>query len=275
MNFSSEITCRYHQKPIVKSRELLFNLILLDHFAFYTIDFLMGLPVSYLAFLQSIHCTDAHRTIQNTSIIQTLQAATENPGIPAILTSSAAAWYGTAHIPGTSTYQPVPRGAVAHMPLTSMPALSCAWHALSPSSFPTRLPLDLWTGSNVISSVQPSSALLYLSLSPSTVDFCTLHMCVCVCVQSCFSHVWLFVTPWTIAHQTPLSLGFSRQEYWSGLPCPPPEDLSNPAIEPSSLTSPALAGRFFTTSATWEAHITHTAYQLVECMITINILGPT
>ena len=91
MNFSSEITCRYHQKPIVKSRELLFNLILLDHFAFYTIDFLMGLPVSYLAFLQSIHCTDAHRTIQNTSIIQTLQAATENPGIPAILTSSAAA----------------------------------------------------------------------------------------------------------------------------------------------------------------------------------------
>ena len=252
MNFSSEITCRYHQKPIVKSRELLFNLILLDHFAFYTIDFLMGLPVSYLAFLQSIHCTDAHRTIQNTSIIQTLQAATENPGIPAILTSSAAAWYGTAHIPGTSPYQPVPRGAVAHMPLTSMPALSCAWHALSPSSFPTRLPLDLWTGSNVISSVQPSSALLYLSLSPSTVDFCTLHMCVCVCVQSCFSHVWLFVTPWTIAHQTPLSLGFSRQEYWSGLPCPPPGDLPDPEMEPESLKSPALAGEFFTTSTTWQ-----------------------
>ena len=127
MIFSSEITCRYHRKPVVKSREFLFNLILLDHFALYTIDFLTGLPVSCPAFLQFIHCTNAHRTIQNTSIIQTLQAATENPGIPAILSSSpAAARYGTAHIPGVSTYQPVPKRAVAHMPLTSMPALSCA-----------------------------------------------------------------------------------------------------------------------------------------------------
>ena len=47
-------------------------------------------------------------------------------------------------------------------------------------------------------------------------------------------------------------MGFSRQEYWSGLPCPPPGDLPNPGIEPVSLTSPALAGRFFTISATWE-----------------------
>ena len=61
------------------------------------------------------------------------------------------------------------------------------------------------------------------------------------------------VTPWTVARQAPLSMGFSRQEYWSGLPCPPPGDLPNPGIEPVSLTSPALAGRFFTTSATWEA----------------------
>lgn len=127
MNFSSEITWTYHQRPIVKSSELLLHLILLDHFALYTVDFLMGLPVSCLTFLQSIHCTDAHRTIQNTSIIQTLQAAPENPGIPAILTSSpAAAPYGTAHIPGASTYQPVPRRAVAHVPLTSMPALPCS-----------------------------------------------------------------------------------------------------------------------------------------------------
>ena len=49
--------------------------------------------------------------------------------------------------------------------------------------------------------------------------------------------VWLFVTPWTVAHQIPLSMGFSRQEYWSGLPYPPPGDLSNPAIEPMSSTS--------------------------------------
>ena len=51
------------------------------------------------------------------------------------------------------------------------------------------------------------------------------------------------------------TMGLSRQEYWSGLPCPPPGDLPNPGIEPISLTSPALEGRFFTTSATWEAHV--------------------
>jgi len=48
-------------------------------------------------------------------------------------------------------------------------------------------------------------------------------------------------------------MGFSRQEYWSGLPCPLPGDLPNPGVEPASLISPALAGRFFITSATWEA----------------------
>ena len=56
----------------------------------------------------------------------------------------------------------------------------------------------------------------------------------------------LFATLWTVAHLTP-SMGFSRQEYWSKLPCPPPGDLSDPGIEPASLTSPALAGGFFTT----------------------------
>ena len=74
------------------------------------------------------------------------------------------------------------------------------------------------------------------------------------CTLSCFSCVRLFVTPWTVARPAPLSMGFSRQEYWSGLPCPPPGDLPAPGKEPVSLTSPALAGRFFTTSTTWEAH---------------------
>ena len=60
-------------------------------------------------------------------------------------------------------------------------------------------------------------------------------------------------TLWTIACQALLSMGFSRQEYWSGLPCPPPGDLLHPGIEPTSLMSPALAGRFFTTRSTWEA----------------------
>ena len=68
-----------------------------------------------------------------------------------------------------------------------------------------------------------------------------------------FICVWIFVTLRTVIYQAPLSMGFSRQEYWSGLPCPPPGDLPNPGIKPVSLTSPALAGRFFTTSATWEA----------------------
>ena len=50
-----------------------------------------------------------------------------------------------------------------------------------------------------------------------------------------FSHVQLFATPWTIAHQAPLSMGFSKQEYWSGFPCPPPGDLPNPGIKPHLL----------------------------------------
>ena len=68
-----------------------------------------------------------------------------------------------------------------------------------------------------------------------------------------FSHVQLFATLRTAAHQSPLSMGFSRWEYCSGLPCPPPGNLPNPGIKPKPLTSPALAGGFFTTSNTWEA----------------------
>ena len=72
----------------------------------------------------------------------------------------------------------------------------------------------------------------------------------CSCVLSHFSHVQLFATTWTVACQAPLSVGFSRQEYWSGLPYPPPGDLPDPGIKPTSLMSPALAGGFFTTRAT-------------------------
>ena len=74
------------------------------------------------------------------------------------------------------------------------------------------------------------------------------------CVLSRFSRIQLFATLWTM-----LSMEFATrllcpwQEYWSGLPCPPPGNLPNPGIEPASLTSPASAGRLFTTSATWEA----------------------
>ena len=62
-----------------------------------------------------------------------------------------------------------------------------------------------------------------------------------------------FSTPRSVAHQAPLSMGLSRQEYWSGLPFPPPRDLPNPGIKTASLMSPFLAGRFFTTITTWEA----------------------
>ena len=57
------------------------------------------------------------------------------------------------------------------------------------------------------------------------------------CVLHRFSHVQLFVTLWTVVRQVPLSMGFSRQEYWSGLPCPSPGDLPDPRIEPTSLIS--------------------------------------
>ena len=63
------------------------------------------------------------------------------------------------------------------------------------------------------------------------------------------SHVRLFAIPWTVAYQASLSTGFSRQEYWSGLPFPSPGDLPNPGIEPKSLVSPALVGDLFTTAS--------------------------
>ena len=69
------------------------------------------------------------------------------------------------------------------------------------------------------------------------------------------SRVPLFVTPWTIAYQTPLSMDFSRQDYWSGLPSPSPGDLHNPGIELASLAFPALAGKFFTMVPLGKPHI--------------------
>ena len=64
-----------------------------------------------------------------------------------------------------------------------------------------------------------------------------------------------FATPWIVACQAPLSMEFSRQEYWSGLPFPPPGDLPNPGIKPVSPTSPVLAGGFFATETPGKAHL--------------------
>ena len=92
-----------------------------------------------------------------------------------------------------------------------------------------------------------------LLLSPDSPIFpplwqllCSLCPCVCVCVCVCSVMSDSFVTPWTVACQVPLSVGFSRKEYWSGLLFPSPGDLPNPGIEPES---PGLAGRFFTTES--------------------------
>ena len=85
----------------------------------------------------------------------------------------------------------------------------------------------------------------------------SMHFDKLMCALSHFSHVWFCATLWTIASQAPLSMGFSRQECWSGLPRPPPGDLPDPGIKPASLTSPALASGFYITGATWEA-LSHT-----------------
>ena len=70
-----------------------------------------------------------------------------------------------------------------------------------------------------------------------------------MCVLRRFSRVRLFVTLWTVAHQIHLSMGFSMQEYWSGLPCPPPGDLPNPGIKPLARASPAFQAGSLPTEA--------------------------
>ena len=117
------------------------------------------------------------------------------------------------------------------------------WRLLrSPCSKPS-----IWINVTLSSIISYPSSYLCLHTSVTALDH------VRASVLSHFSHVQFFAALWTVAHQASLSMGFSRQEYWSGLPCPPPRNLPNPGIEPTSLMSPALAGRFFTTSATWEA----------------------
>ena len=80
---------------------------------------------------------------------------------------------------------------------------------------------------------------------------------------TCFSCVQVFVTLWTVAHWVSLSMGFSRQEYWSGLPCP------LPGIKPLSFMSPAFAVVFFITSAAWEAHIVLPFIKLILCLMSV------
>ena len=88
----------------------------------------------------------------------------------------------------------------------------------------------------------------------------------CACMLSRFGRAWPFATPWIVACQAPLSMGFSKQEYWNGLPCCPPGELPNPGIEPESLMFPALAGGFLATSATlgspWKSQTARKLWEL-------------
>ena len=98
-------------------------------------------------------------------------------------------------------------------------------------------------------------------LSIKTPQLWTLSVSSCAFVWSCFSHARLFSSLWTTTHQAPLSMGLSRQEYWSMFPSP--GGLPNQGIKPTSLKSPVLAGRFLTTSAPWDL-----------CLSSIHFLHP-
>jgi len=106
--------------------------------------------------------------------------------------------------------------------------------------------------------------------------FCWEH--VCSGAQS-LSRAWLFATLWTVAYQASLSVGFSRQEYWSGLPFPSPGDFPDTGIKPASLASCALTGRFFTTVPPGKLillgkHdiIYFTSLQLLDIWVVLNLL---
>ena len=104
------------------------------------------------------------------------------------------------------------------------------WYFKRPSIF-----LHIWLSLHV------RLAIMYLFAS---CDFCKSYDLLYMWYQASLE---IFATPWTVARQAPLSMGFPRPEYWSGSSCPPPGYLPNPGIKPTSLTSPALAGRLFTT----------------------------
>ena len=102
-----------------------------------------------------------------------------------------------------------------------------------------------------------SIACRLADFSPSSLGFCPTHMRVCLCSHLVMSDS--FVTSWTVAHQAPLSMEFSRQEYWSGLPSSPLGHLPNPRMKPVSPASPALSGGLFPTEPPGKppAHVVH------------------
>ena len=201
-----------------------------------------------------------------------------DPASQGLLPSSPSTRLLKAQLPSRPSSSEAPRGAAppAHQDistLTTQPSPHCLrlWpHTLSsrrggtprprsPCSLlslhllqpPTHPPAQL-RAHGVQHGPRPGTALTSAALTASlllAVSCSSKHTRAC----SVASIVSDSATPWTAARQAPPSVGFSRQEYWSGLPCPCPGDLLDPGTEPMSLMSPALAGRFFTTGATWEA----------------------
>ena len=128
-----------------------------------------------------------------------------------------------------------------------------------------------WRKKQATLTLNTSCCLIYVYFATSlyyfSIEMLATHVCKGPSVCQSLSRVWLFATPWTVAHQAPLSMGFSRQEYWSGLPFSPPGDLPDPVIKPtspppgdlpdsgikaSSVCFPALSGGFFTPTAPGE-----------------------
>ena len=122
---------------------------------------------------------------------------------------------------------------------------ACIYIGFYSSTTPSTLQLDFFLITLRHRGVSASAVKLSLSCTLLIVCMLIIHLTsppLRVCMLSHFSCVWLFVTLWTVACQAPLSMGFSMQEYWSGLPCPPPGDLHDPVIEPISPATPALQG---------------------------------
>ena len=130
---------------------------------------------------------------------------------------------------------------LSHAQLFVSPGTEAHWAPLS-MGFPGQ---KCWSGlpfpspgdlpDPAIEPVSPALAGGFFTTEPRGKLF--LEVC---CVLSRFGRVQSLTTPWTVARQAPLSTGFSKQEHWNGLPCPPPRDPPNPGLEPASLTSPAL-----------------------------------
>ena len=118
----------------------------------------------------------------------------------------------------------------------------------------------------------PMLSLLFMS----TISYWQMPRWFLILALCVFSRVWLFVTPWTVAHQAPMSMEFSQQEYWDRLPFPPIGDLPNPGIEPESPASPALAGRFFTNVPPGKPNFSTTLWwvslYIDRCMLAMIVL---